>query len=97
MDALATLTVDDFAPHQGDTFRVLAATGEIEVELAEVRRLGQAAREGDAFSLLFLSAPGPFLAQGIYGIVHPALGTLDIFIVPLGPQRGRNAYEAIFT
>ena len=67
------------------------------LELAEVRRLGQAMREGGAFSLLFVSPPGPFLPQAIYPLTHTSLGTLEIFLVPIGPVGGGNAYEAVFT
>jgi len=37
------------------------------------------------------------LPQRTYDLVHPELGTLQIFIVPLGPQGGEMRYEAIFT
>jgi len=94
---LADLTAADFEPHVGAIFRLAAGTGDIALKLAEVRRLGQAVREGGAFSLTFLSPAGPFLPQAVYPIAHPALGALDIFLVPLGPRDGGIAYEAIFT
>ncbi len=97
MDSLAALTIDDFAPWRGQTFRVLAPGRELDMELAEIRPLGRAVRDGGAFSLLFLAEQGPVLPQSIYPTVHPTLGRLEIFIVPLGPQNGRNAYEAVFT
>jgi hypothetical protein len=94
---LAELTAADFEPHQGAIFRFAAAGGELELKLVEVRRLGQALRNGGAFSLLFLSAAGPFLPQAIYPFTHPALGALELFLVPLGPKDGGNSYEAVFT
>ena len=54
-------------------------------------------RDGGAFSLTLQSAPGPFLPQATYPIAHPKLGTLEMFIVPLGPKNGGNQYEVIFT
>jgi hypothetical protein len=93
--SLAALTVGDFEPHSGETFRL--SPGELEVKLVEVKRIGQALREGGAFSLLFVSATGPFLPQAIYGIAHPVMGTLELFLVPVGPTHGGNGYEAIFT
>lgn len=95
---VASLTAADFEPHRGESFHVArAATAELELKLVEVQRRGDAVREGGAFSLLFLSAAGPFLPQSIYTIAHPALGTLELFFVPLGPQQGGNLYEVIFT
>jgi hypothetical protein len=94
--SLDALTVTDFESHAGDTFRLLA-TPEIELKLAQVRRHGQALREGGAFSLFFLAPPGKFLPQAIYPLVHPELGTLEIFIVPIGPMDGGNGYQAVFT
>jgi hypothetical protein len=29
--------------------------------------------------------------------MHPSLGTMEIFLVPVGPVAGGNAYQAIFT
>ena len=95
--SLAALAVNDFEQHAGEAFRLLAPGQELELKLVEIRRLGLGHREGGAFSLLFLARPGPFLPQAIYPIAHPALGTLELFLVPLGPQLGGNAYEAVFT
>ena len=94
---LAALTADDFEPCKGETFQVSTARGVFALELVEVRRLGPAMRDGGAFSLALQSAPGPFLPQATYPITHPKLGTLEIFIVPLGPKNGGNQYEVIFT
>ena len=94
---LAALTADDFEPCKGETFQVTTARGGLALELVEVRRLGPAMRDGGAFSLTLQSAPGPFLPQATYPIAHPKLGTLEMFIVPLGPKNGGNQYEVIFT
>jgi hypothetical protein len=93
---LSALTADDFEPHQGERFALNVADHEIELKLIKVTRLGAAMREGGAFSLVFLSEPGPFLPQAIYPLTHPALGRRGLFLVPIGPQQGGNAYEAIF-
>ena len=93
--SLAALTAGDFEPHSGESFRI--SPGELELTLVEVKRIGKALREGGAFSLLFVSAPGPFLPQAIYALAHPVMGTLQLFLVPLGPMQGGNGYEAIFT
>jgi hypothetical protein len=95
--SLSSLKPADFEPHVGGTFAVEANGQHVDLKLTGVERLGTALREGGAFSLAFLAAPGPFLPQGIYPVQHPALGMLELFIVPLGPKDGGNRYEVIFT
>jgi hypothetical protein len=94
---IATLTQADFDPRIGDNFRIATPSGAVELKLVDVRKLGVAIRQAGAFALTFMSPPGPFLPQSIYPLEHPALGTLELFIVPLGPKDGGNCYEAIFT
>lgn len=93
---LSELTVDDFEPHQGTDFALAAGDQEITLKLAKVGRLGAGKRQGGAFSLVFVSAPGPFLPQSMYPVTHPALGTQPLFLVPIGPRDGGNGYEAVF-
>ena len=69
----------------------------VPLRLAKTESVGQAHREGGAFSLLFVAPAGPFLPQAIYPVQHPALGTLEIFLVPVGPVPGGNGYHAVFT
>jgi len=95
--SLQALTAADFEPHVGREFAFEADGKRLNLKLGEVERLGAAKREGGAFSLTFLSPPGPFLPQGIYPIQHPALGRLDLFMVPLGPKDAGNSYQVIFT
>jgi hypothetical protein len=96
---IATLTAADFEPHVHDEFQIASPMGEIafSLKLVEVHRLGRASRPDGAFSLLFLSPPGPFYPQATYPLTHAALGILDLFLVPLGPTDGGNRYEAVFT
>ncbi|MEA2872676.1 MAG: hypothetical protein QOH67_2652 [Hyphomicrobiales bacterium] len=94
---IGVLTAADFEPRLHDEFSLRGANGEIALQLSEVRKLGQARRAGGAFSLLFLSAPGPVLPQAIYPLTHPGLGTVELFLVPIGRVDGRNGYEAVFT
>lgn len=77
-----------------------AGEEELEVELVEARGLGGG--EGAArqpFSLLYRGPAAPILEQGIYRLAHGELGELELFLVPLGPDReGGDAilYEAVF-
>jgi len=96
-NSIAALTAASFEPHQGETFRLVAADREVELTLSEVQRLGHALRAGGAFSLQFQAPAGPLLPQAIYPLHHKALGALDLFVVPLQPKDGINRYEVIFT
>jgi len=95
--AVAALTATDFEPLNGGDFTLAAPNSALVLKLTDVRLLGTALRAGGAFALMFTTPPGPFLPQAIYPITHPALGTLELFIVPLGPKDGANRYEVIFT
>src|SRR5262245_40810566 len=90
MPSLADLKVTDFEPLSGEIFRLRSGAQELELTLTHIGHLGDSGRDGGAFSLLFRSPKGPFLPQAIYPIAHPTLGTLDIFIVPIGPVDGGN-------
>ena len=72
----------------------------IDLQLVSVKELGAASGTGTRapFSLHFLGPVSQqYLQQHTYQIVNETLGTLDIFIVPLGAEAGRMRYEAIFT
>ena len=100
---LQTVTVETFTPYVGDTFNVeLDATTVFPLELASVVTLSErtapyTSNPRSPFSLLFRGSHTPVLPQQIYHIVHQTLGALDIFLVPIGPDRQGMQYEAIFT
>lgn len=50
----------------------------------------------ECFSLIFEGADDTPLSQGLCRLEHDALGVADIFIVPVGAERGRRQYEAVF-
>ena len=97
MSSLTSLKPADFDAHVGEEFTIEVNGKQLDLKLAEVERVGSAVREGGAFSLLFLTGPGAFLPQGTYPIRHPALGMLELFMVPLGPKDGSNRYQIVFT
>jgi hypothetical protein len=97
MRDLESLTAAYFKPWTRGYFRVDADSVQpFEVQLIEVTEAdaGPARRQ---FSLVFRGGPSPPLPQRIYRVEHEALGTLDIFLVPLGPDEVGQRYEAIFT
>jgi hypothetical protein len=94
---LATLKLDDFAPHLDTVFDMQLPTGAIPLKLVKAAPAGDSGRAGGAFSLLFTTASGAWLPQAIYLVEHPTLGAMEIFLVPIGPESGGNGYQAIFT
>jgi len=83
----------------GDAFILDADSIELELTLAAVTA-GIAPADPAArtpFSLIFDGPSEPLLGQAIYRLEHPQLGTLEIFIVPIGCDAGGARYEAVFS
>lgn len=75
-----------------------APTGPVELELAEANDLPTKG-EGPCkapFSLVFRGSHDAPLPQGTYPLENQALGTLEVFLVPLGPDGHGLRYQAIF-
>ncbi len=105
MIMLDQVTVSDFAPHLGSRFTLEGSPeGVADLELFKAEGLGfrgvpggQGSGLREPFSLLFLGPESVVLPQGTYTLIHPALGTITLFLVPIGPRRdGGLRYEAIF-
>jgi hypothetical protein len=94
---LAALRIEDFLPHLDAVFDMQTAGGVVPLKLAKVEPTGDSGRAGGAFSLSFVAPKGPWLKQGVYLVRHPVLGTMEIFLVPIGPASGGNGYYAAFT
>jgi microcystin-dependent protein len=97
---LDKLASTDFTPYLNQTFRIqLEGVEPVDLELISVTDAGSAsgAEARHPFSLHFLGPPGSqYLLQHIYSLEHADMGTLELFLVPLGPDQGRMRYEAIF-
>ena len=94
---IETLTCSHFEPHIGDVFTITVNGSSLSLTLKAAKPLGTALREGGAFALNFAGPAAPLLQQSIYPLRHAALGTLDLFIVPIGREKDGIIYEAIFT
>ncbi len=97
---LDRLTRAAFAEHLGSAFRICLAGGRpVDVELAEARELPAAGRRPPElrapFALLFRGRGAAALPQDTYRLEHAALGTLSLFIVPVGRPADGVRYEAI--
>ena len=97
MARLESMRAEDFLPHIGTSFRVTTGVEPVVLELAEVYpypRYAGAPRQ-DPFGIVFTGPSG--LVQRIYRLEHAAMGTLELFLVPIGSARGGAArYEAVF-
>ncbi|HEX9733610.1 MAG TPA: hypothetical protein VGG06_16685 [Thermoanaerobaculia bacterium] len=101
-DRLRTLKLEDFEPLVGQTFTFSAPAGqEVETLLDHCRPLG-GQTVADAvrgpFALVFTTETREVLPQQTVKVENAALGSLEIFVVPVGPDpKGRMQYEVIFT
>jgi len=98
-DRLAQLTLDDFAAHRNETFRVSSGGATHELLLIEANALG-AGSGGPAgrapFSLVFRGPRDAALAQQVHPLEHADLGVLEVFLVPIGPDAEGPRYEVVF-
>jgi Domain of unknown function (DUF6916) len=101
---LADLKRSHFAEHVHQAVRIRVGEAALDAELAAVVPLGESG-EGDVdakgyrlpFSLLYRGPLTPVLPQRTYPVEHPGMGTLELFLVPVGPEDGAMCYEAVFT
>ncbi|WP_321503845.1 hypothetical protein [Breoghania sp.] len=97
MTDLAALELRVFEPLIGETFRLSCDVGDMDLVLHEAQALGPSIRSRGAFALVFRAAPERPLSQQLYTIHHPALGNIQLLLIPIGPQGDALAYEAIST
>jgi hypothetical protein len=97
---LQDLTPASFEAHQGTPFHIDHEAGTpLEVVLQEVRRLEpHPGARAEPFSVYFRGPASPVLPQRIYKLSHDRMETLEIFLVPVGPdpKAGGMLYEAVF-
>ena len=94
---LDILTIAHFERHAGEAFFIDSGDLSVPLMLKTVKPLGTALREGGGFALTFNGPATPLLPQSIYPLRHAMLGTLDLFIVPVGKDKDGILYEVIFT
>jgi len=90
--------VTDFEPLRNEKLKLQAGEQDLELELIEAVNIGKA--HGDRrqpFSVLFrCEGQQEPLPQGTYPIEHAKLGRVELFLVPLGPDKEGMQYEAVF-
>jgi hypothetical protein len=99
---VAELRLESFVPRIGERFGMaLDAPWNLELVLAEATALSGATAPPGAFRapfrLTFCGPAEPVRTQSIVPLENDALGRLEIFVVPIGPDANGMRYEAIFT
>jgi hypothetical protein len=96
--APALLHLAQFAPLVGTAFQLQPADGPAQTAtLIEASDAGLPAFQGRVpFSLLFECPGSDVLPQGIQLLQHPALGALELFLVPVGRNPAGVRYQAVF-
>ncbi len=96
---LERLTLNDFFERVGEEFRVADRDAPVALVLVETTDLSRADAPGprrSPFSLIFRGPFQPVLPQRIWPLEHAALGRLEVFLVPIGPDGAGMRYEAVF-
>lgn len=96
---LQDLTHTQFAGWLNERFRIYADAASFDVELIRAEALGShhdGSTRREPFSLVFRGPLEPVLPQRIYRLEHGGLGTLEVFLVPVGPDKDGMRYEAVF-
>ncbi len=99
-------TLPLFEPHVGSTFQImLNGQPALDLTLDEVEdltvddRLRDPSIRAQPFSLIFRGPLTPVAQQACYDIGHAELGSLQLFLVPIGrdkKSRQHMLYQAIF-
>jgi hypothetical protein len=90
------LTSKAFSEHLRTMFQVLLPGAEaLPVELVEVEEQ-KSSPQVEQFSLIFRGPQTPVRPQKIYKLQHEKLGTFELFLVPLGPDKEGMLYQSCF-
>ena len=95
---LQDLTHASFEEHLDTPFRVhFGGEAPLEVVLYQVRlHEAHGGPRKQPFSLYFRGPRQPVLPQQIYRLEHDRMGTMEVFLVPIGPDGQGMGYEAVF-
>lgn len=72
------------------------SVGALEMSVEEVKALPSHRMRAEPFSLQLRGPRAPLLPQAIYPVVHPSLGRLELFLVPIRSDGAGSVYEAVF-
>jgi hypothetical protein len=87
---------DKFAEVIGSRFVIKGPEGQtLDLELSEVSEIRERPHQ-QSFSVVFLGPESLAVDQGLYEVEHESLGTMHLFLVPIGIKDGRIILEAVF-
>ena len=96
---LDKLTREMFDGLLNRTFRIALGDTALETQLVDCRPLPADPENSrrEPFSLVFRGPLESVLPQQVYEVQSEETGSLEIFLVPIGPDKTGMRYEAIFT
>lgn len=97
---IALLTLNDFNAFLNKIFTIqISDEIQLNAQLVELTQLNNySSLERKPFSIVFRTEQKTeYYQQGIFTIVHPQKGNLDLFLSPLGFDSVGMKYEAIFS
>ena len=99
MIPLESVDHDTFVPLTGHVFFTTTASGRLEIQLNDVKKLGhrRAGAARDPFSLTFRGPQGLRVPQGICRFACEGFGEIELFITQVADGPQGSEFEAIFT
>ncbi len=97
---LETLRFESFQPLLDESFGIVFEADPVAARLTNVRALTPPSTDHEGrlpWSLVFRVPPDASYEQGIYRVHHRSFGEVELFLVPIGPDREGMQYEAVFT
>jgi hypothetical protein len=80
-------------PLVGQAFEVSHRDGSrVELQLLEAQAHD---RSGESFSLLFQGGASTALQSAVHRLEHPALGSVELLLGPVGRPVGKRKFEAV--
>jgi hypothetical protein len=97
---LGAVTPDTFSPVVGQAFEAIDEAGNAHPLTLEACEPGPDGPRPDGmrqpFSLLFRGPAAEVLPQRIYSLRNAQLGTVEMFLVPIGRDQDGTRYEVVF-
>ena len=86
---------DDFLPHLKSTFQLDSGNRCTLVEVSAAMETASATASFTSFSLLFAAPADSPVESRVHQLTHPQMGTLDLFISPVGQSKEHVYLEAV--
>jgi hypothetical protein len=90
------LTLHDFSGLAPGSLHIDRPDGRIPLSLAGTCELPRTPHRAAPFAVVLEGPADPLLPQGIYPLVHPVHGRLDLFLVPVARNAAYTRYEVTF-